>query len=82
MTTVSSAATKSTAGGSDRVKGSAGADEVHGGPGDDLVRAGSPGQPNDGARDVLDCGNGADTAYYVEGQDVAGEDCEIVNPPR
>lgn len=46
------------------------------------MRAGSPGQPNDGARDVLDCGNGADTAYYVEGQDVAGEDCEIVNPPR
>ncbi len=35
---------------------------------------------NDGARDVLDCGEGTDTAYFVEGQD-ALRDCEITNPP-
>ena len=68
--------------GNDRVKGSAGMDEVDGGPGDDLVRAGTPERPNDGARDVLDCGDGTDTAYYVEGQDVIRDDsCEIINPP-
>lgn len=58
-------------------------DEANGGPGDDLVRAGTPERPNDGARDVLDCGGGTDTAYYVEGQDVIrGSSREIINPPR
>jgi Ca2+-binding RTX toxin-like protein len=33
-------------------------DEVYGGPGDDLVRGGTPERPNDGARDVLDRGEG------------------------
>ena len=56
-------------------------DVVCGGPGDDLVRGGTPERPNDGARDVLDCGEGdADTAYFVEGQDTV-IDCEITNPP-
>jgi hypothetical protein len=51
--------------------------------GDDLVRAGSPDRPNDGARDVLDCGDGTDTAYYVGGQDVIrGSRREIIDPPR
>ena len=66
--------------GNDRVKGSAGMDEVYGGPGDDLVRGGTVERPNDGARDVLDCGEGTDTAYFVEGQDTA-IGCEITNPP-
>lgn len=66
--------------GNDRVKGSAGMGEVYGGPGDDLVRGGTVERPNDGARDVLDCGEGTDTAYFVEGQD-ALRDCEITNPP-
>ncbi len=68
--------------GNDRVKGSAGMDEVSGGPGDDLVRGGTPARPNDGARDVLDCGEGTDTVYYVEGQDVVHDDCENRNPPQ
>jgi len=67
--------------GNDRVKGSADMDEVSGGPGDDLVRAGTPERPNDGARDVLDCGDGTDTVYYVEGQDTV-RNCEITNPPQ
>lgn len=67
--------------GNDRVKGSAGMDEVYGGPGDDLLRGGTPERPNDGARDVLECGDGEDTAYYVEGQDIV-RDCEILNPPE
>ncbi len=66
--------------GNDRVKGSAGMDEVYGGPGDDLVRGGTVERTNDGARDVLDCGEGTDTAYFVEGQDTA-IGCEITNPP-
>jgi Ca2+-binding RTX toxin-like protein len=67
--------------GNDRVKGGAGMDEVHGGPGDDLVRGGTPERPNDGVRDILDCGDGTDTVYFVEGQDRVGDDCEIRNPP-
>ena len=68
--------------GNDRVKGSAGMDRVYGGPGDDLVRGGTPERPDDGTRDVLDCGDGTDTVYYVEGQDVVNDDCENRNPPR
>ena len=64
-----------------RVKGSAGMDEVYGGPGDDLVRGGTVERPNDGARDVLDCGEGTDTAYFVEGQDTV-RGCEFLNPPE
>ena len=66
--------------GNDRAKGSGGMDEVSGGPGDDLVRGGTVERPNDGARDVLDCGEGTDTAYFVEGQDTV-IDCEITDPP-
>lgn len=66
--------------GNDRVKGSAGMDEVNGGPGDDLVRAGTPERPNDGARDVLDCGDGNDTVYFVQGQDSISN-CEVLNSP-
>ena len=67
--------------GNDRVKGSAGMDRVYGGPSDDLVRAGTPERPNDGVRDVLDCGDGVDTAYFTPGQDVVRDNCEILNPP-
>lgn len=67
--------------GNDRVKGSGGMDEVYGGPGGDLVRGGTPEQPNDGVRDVLECGDGIDEAYFVEGQDIV-RDCEILNPPE
>ena len=56
-------------------------DEVHGGPGDDLVRGGTPKRPNDESCDVLDCGEGTDTAYYVEDQDTVSG-CEITNPSR
>lgn len=34
-----------------------------------------------GARDVLDCGSGRDTAYFVRGQDSA-RNCEVINPPE
>ncbi len=37
-------------------------------------------RPNDGARGVLDCGEGTDTAYFVEGQDTV-TDCGITDPP-
>ena len=66
--------------GNDRVKGSAGMDRVYGGPGDDLVRGGIPERPDHGARDVLDCGGGEDTAYFVEGQDTV-RGCENIYPP-
>jgi len=66
--------------GEDRLKGSAGMDSLHGGLGDDLIRAGAPERPNDGTRDVLDCGEGNDTAYFVEGQDSI-RNCEVLNPP-
>lgn len=68
--------------GNDKVKGTLGGDEIFGGPGDDTLRAGALEQPNDGARDVLDCGDGTDTAYFTPGQDVVHEDCEILNPPE
>ena len=42
---------------------------------------GTPERPNDGARDVLGCGDGTDTACFVEGQDTVRE-CEIINPPQ
>ncbi len=61
--------------GADRVKGSAGRDIVFGGPGDDLVRGGTAEQTGDGARDVLDCGDGTDTVYFVPEQDVV-KNCE------
>jgi Ca2+-binding RTX toxin-like protein len=51
----------------DRVKGSFGKDRVYGGPGDDLVRGGTAHQTNDGARDVLDCGDSTDTVYFTPG---------------
>ena len=65
--------------GNDKVKGSQGRDKVSGGPGDDVVRGGTHGKTNDGVRDVLDCGPGMDTVYYVRGQDEI-KDCEILNP--
>lgn len=64
----------------DRLKGNGGRDEIHGGLGDDLLRASTSERPNDGVRDVLDCGEGTDTAYFVQGQDSVS-DCEILNPP-
>src|SRR3712207_4751038 len=66
--------------GDDKVKGTLGSDEIFGGTGDDTLRAGALEQPNGNARDVLDCGDGTDTAYFTPGQDVVGEDCEILNP--
>lgn len=66
-------------GGDDRVKGGTGRDAVFGEAGDDLVRAGTHDRTNDGVRDVLDCGDGVDTVYYIPGQDVI-RDCEIENP--
>lgn len=65
--------------GHDRVKGSQDRDYVSGGDGDDLVRGGLHSRTNDGVRDVLDCGPGNDTVYYVRGQDKI-IDCEIRNP--
>ncbi len=67
--------------GADTVKGSTGADTVNGGPGNDLVRGGTHKQANDGARDILYCGDGEDTVHFVRGQDVI-KDCEIKNPPE
>ncbi len=54
-------------------------DNCRGTAGDDLVRGGTVERPNDGARDVLDCGEGTD--YFVEGQDTV-RDCEFTNPPQ
>ncbi|MDQ3377669.1 MAG: hypothetical protein M3533_12360 [Actinomycetota bacterium] len=67
--------------GTDTVKGSTGTDTVMGGPGNDLVRGGTHKQANDGARDILYCGDGEDTVHFVRGQDVI-KDCEIKNPPE
>ena len=67
--------------GDDRVRGTLGTEVVYGGPGDDLVRGGDPERPNDGVKDVLDCGPGVDTVYFTPGQDVVRDNCEIENPP-
>ncbi len=67
--------------GNDTVKGSTGADTVDGGPGDDLVRGGTHKKANDGVRDILDCGEGIDTVYFVRGQDVI-RNCEFFNTPE
>ena len=64
----------------DRVKGSFGRDRVYGGTGDDLVRGGTVHQTDDGARDVLDCGDGTDTVYFTPGVDEV-RNCENPNPP-
>ena len=64
----------------DRVKGSQDRDYVSGDDGDDIVRGGLHSRPNDGVKDVLDCGPGTDTVYYVRGQDRI-IDCEILNSP-
>ena len=64
----------------DRVKGSFGRDRVYGGPGDDLVRGGTAHQTDDGAQDVLDCGDGTDTVYFTPGVDEV-RNCENPNPP-
>ena len=64
----------------DRIKGNFGKDKVFGGPGDDIVRGGSHGRPDDGARDILDCGQGTDTVYFTPGVDVVS-DCEMLNNP-
>ena len=68
--------------GNDRIKGNDGEDVVFGGPGDDKVRGGSHGNPDDGARDVLDCGRGTDMVYFTPGVDEVSDDCEIPNPPE
>lgn len=39
-------------------------------------------QPDDRARDALDCGAGVDTGYFFPGQDVVRANCEIRNPPE
>jgi Ca2+-binding RTX toxin-like protein len=67
--------------GSDRVKGSFGRDRVYGGPGDDLVRGGTTHQTNDGARDVLECGDGTDTFDATPGVDVVRDNCETPFTP-
>lgn len=67
--------------GDDRAKGNAGRDIVNGGPGDDILRGGSHGGTNDGVRDVVDCGDGTDTVYFVQGQDSISN-CEVLNPPE
>jgi Ca2+-binding RTX toxin-like protein len=68
--------------GNDGLKGSAGADKVFGGPGYDIVRGGTHAQVDDGARDILDCGEGdMDTVYYTPDEDVISH-CEILNPPQ
>jgi Ca2+-binding RTX toxin-like protein len=67
--------------GADRVKGSSGKDRVFGGPGDDLVRGGTADRTNDGARDVLDCGDGDDTYDATPGVDEVRDNCEIPFTP-
>ena len=67
--------------GNDIVKGESGRDFVRGGPGDDVVRGASHSRPGDGVRDVLDCGTGTDTVYFVRGEDSV-RNCEVFNPPE
>ena len=65
----------------DRVKGNLGEDKVFGGQGDDIVRGGSHGRPDDGAIDILDCGQGTDTVYFTPGVDEVSDNCENRNDP-
>jgi Ca2+-binding RTX toxin-like protein len=67
--------------GNDRIKGNFGQDKVFGGPGDDIVRGGSHGDANDGAKDILDCGQGTDTVYFTPDVDEVHADCENLNDP-
>ena len=56
--------------GDDRLDGGPGRDRLFGGPGNDMLRA------RDGARDVVDCGPGRDTAVIDRFDRVSG--CETV----
>lgn len=67
--------------GDDKIKGGTDRDMIHAGPGDDVVRGGMFNRADDGARDVLDCGDGTDTVYYT-GADTVRDNCEISNPRR
>lgn len=74
--------------GQDMLKGRDDADTINGGDGDDRakggggrdtvysVRGGTYGVANDHARDLLLCGPGRDTVFFVPGQDVV-MGCEI-----
>lgn len=66
----------------DKVKGKLGNDEVFDGPSDDTLRAGVVDPTNDVARDVLNCGDSTDAAYFMLDQDVVHDDCEVLNPPE
>ena len=67
--------------GNNRLKGGPGADRVYGAEGDEILRGGTIDEANDGAHDVLNCGGGEDTVYFVQGQDDVADNCEIRNPP-
>jgi hypothetical protein len=61
------------------VKGTLGSDDVFGVPATtSCARARKA--PNDGARDVLDCGDGTDTVYLTPGWDMAHDDCDDTEP--
>ena len=66
--------------GDNRMKAGSGADEVYGGAGDEILRGSTIEQTDDGVRDILDCGGGLDTVYFVPGQDQVADNCEIKNP--
>ena len=67
----------------DRINGQMGGDMVFGGPGDDLLRREREARPTrrDGARDVIDCGEGTDTGIYTPGVDEI-TNCKSLNPPE
>ena len=66
-------------GGEDRLVGSPRANTIDAGDGNGRV-LGRGGEDALKGGDVLDRGEGTDTAYFVEGQDTV-IDCEITGPP-
>ena len=64
----------------DRVKGHMSGHMVFGGP-ETTSCGGTAHKTNDGARDVIDCGEGKDTVIYTPGGDMI-PNCENLNPPE
>ena len=66
----------------DRVKGHMGGDMVFGGPRRrPPAQRGTAHRTNDGARDVIDCGEGTDTGIYTPGVDEI-TNSKSLNPPE
>ncbi len=55
-------------------------DRILAGVGNGKARGSSRGLPDDGTRDVLDCGQGTDMVHFAPGVGEVSDHCEFENP--